>query len=161
MQLYASGAIAFTAAVAIGDYQMKWWKISPFTHHGILPGFVYIAYQASDPSKNLSLLSSFSPTGNHGNQADLILPWTKNRGMAQRQGPYQLQWANPFLCQEYSHNTAYRKKWRLCLIIAATWLYYYPNLRYHLRIFFDMLLASVYSLSSHQACPATGEQYLD
>jgi len=24
-----------------------------------------------------------------------------------------------------------------------------------------MLLASVYSLSSHQACPATGEQYLD
>lgn len=51
MQLYASAAFAFTAAVAIGDYQMKWWKISPLTPHGILPGFVYTAYQASDPSK--------------------------------------------------------------------------------------------------------------
>jgi len=31
---------------------------------------VYTAYQAFDLSKNLSLLSSFSAAGNHGNQAD-------------------------------------------------------------------------------------------
>lgn len=157
MQLYATAAIAFTAAVAIGDYQMKWWKTSPLTHHGILPGFVYTAYQASDPSKNPSLLSSLSPAGNHGNKANLILSWTKNGGVAQRRGPCQLHWANPFLCQECSHNTAYRKKLRLYLITAATWLNQYSNLRYHLRIFFDMLLASIYSLSSHQASPATRE----